>query len=199
MKRTVLTLALACASLPAALSVRAQDAGVTSSNNAKFLQIPGIPGDSTADRHKDWIDLLSFGQTLTPARGRRLSCQGEITKYLDRASPALWAAVASGDSFPEMTIEFANAGGRGEQVFLQQKLIDVRVLRVVFQENGSAPVEALSLLPESIVLKYFPEMRDGTQGPAIERTISCSRDRDDHRYGGGDISRMQGPLPGEQP
>lgn len=162
----------------------------------KFLQIPGIPGDSVDDRHKDWIDLTSFGQTLTPARGRRMSCQGEIVKYLDRASPALWAAVATGDTFPEITLEIARAGG-DQQVFLQQKLIDVRIQRVAFQDGGTVPSEALTLLPQSIVLRYTPLDPRGRPLPAIERTVAC--DGRDGRHDAEEADRSPRALPREQP
>jgi type VI secretion system secreted protein Hcp len=195
MKHAALAVAVVGAALLASRPAEAQ--GGAPQGTQRFLQIPGIPGDATEARHKDWIELMSFGQTLTPSRGRRMSCQGEITKVLDRASPALWAAVASGDSFPEMTVEFLKPG-RGEGLFLQQKLIDVKVRRVSFQENGASPVEALTLLPESIVLKYFPQLPDGSSGPAIERTISCAHDRDD-RFEASDAGRTPSPLAREQP
>jgi type VI secretion system Hcp family effector len=193
MKKVALALAVACASLVASRPAPAQ----TGAGSAKFLQIPGIPGDAIDPRHKDWIELTSFGQTLTPSRGRRMTCQGEVTKFLDRASPALWAAVASGETFPEMTIEFVK-DGKGEQVFLQQKFLDVMVTRVSFQENGTLPLEALTLLPESIVMKYFPQKPDGSLGPAIERTISCARANHD-RNEASEADRTPSPLPREQP
>ena len=30
-----------------------------------FLKIDGIPGESTDDKHKDWIEILSFNHSTT--------------------------------------------------------------------------------------------------------------------------------------
>jgi type VI secretion system Hcp family effector len=190
MKKAVFAAAVLCASLAQPGPAQAQ------STTVKFLQVPGIPGDSLDRNHRDWIDLLSFGQTLTPARGRRMTCQGEIVKLLDRASPALWAAVASGDTFPEMTIEIARAGA-DQAVFLQQKLLDVRIRRVSFQENGPVPAEALTLLPRSIVLRFTPQDQAGRPLPAIERTISCDSREGHHDDDEEEARRAPRALPRE--
>ena len=31
-----------------------------------FMFVPGIPGESTDNRHQGWIDVVSFSQTLRP-------------------------------------------------------------------------------------------------------------------------------------
>ena len=64
-----------------------------------FLKIDGIPGESSDDKHKDWIEILSFSHGLSqPASGSRSSggaasaerCNHSdfsIVKTLDKASP----------------------------------------------------------------------------------------------------------------
>ena len=71
-----------------------------------FLQIDGIPGESTDDKHKDWIELSDAMTTsdVQPTSATRSSAGGGstgrsqhrdyvITKYVDKASPKLYEAV----------------------------------------------------------------------------------------------------------
>ncbi len=44
-----------------------------------FLKIDGIPGESTDDKHKDWIEILSFSHGLSQAATGSRSSGGAAT------------------------------------------------------------------------------------------------------------------------
>ena len=74
-----------------------------------FLKIDGIPGESTDDKHKDWIEVMSYSSGVSQMAGGDRSTGGaatqgrcdhqdiSIVKALDKASPTLnlFAAKAS--------------------------------------------------------------------------------------------------------
>ncbi len=73
-----------------------------------FLKIDKVPGESTDDKHKEWIELLSFQHGMTqPVSGVASTAGGRsaervdiqdlcFTKWLDKASPKLYAACCRG-------------------------------------------------------------------------------------------------------
>ena len=88
-----------------------------------FIKIEGIPGESTDDKHKDWIEVLSYSTGVSqPSAGSASSGGGasseradfqdfSIVKTLDKASPKLALACARGEHIPTVTLELCRAGG----------------------------------------------------------------------------------------
>ncbi len=64
-----------------------------------FLSIPGIPGESTDDKHKDQIDIESYSQSV---EGR--DCQLSFSKRVDKASPLLAEAASTRKTIPSATL-----------------------------------------------------------------------------------------------
>ncbi len=121
-----------------------------------FLKVAGVPGDSTDDKHKDWIDLSSWSWALTnmmaPASGggapvgRPDSSDVLVHKRLDKSSPLLLIACASGQAIPDASIECVKAGSDRNR-FLVVTLQDVRV--TAFKPSAALtadlPVEEVGL------------------------------------------------------
>lgn len=139
-----------------------------------FLLIPEIPGESTDAKHKDWIDLVALGQTLEPLNKRLTTCDAIAVKRLDAASPALWAAVASGQIYPEMRVEMTRPS---EGVtLLEQRLQNVRVLRVAFQTDAGVPGETVTLRPRSMVISYTKtDPKTGKPEGRVSSTVDCQQ------------------------
>lgn len=70
-----------------------------------FLQIPGVPGESTDPKHQDWIELSGIGSSALPSSVSPVIDFGMV-KSVDLSTPALNLACAAGQSFSEMRIEF---------------------------------------------------------------------------------------------
>ena len=155
-------------------SVSTRPAGAQSFN--AFLFIPGIPGSSVDERHKNWIDVLSLSQGLAPVDPKKaiVACNLTVVKLLDVSGPLLWAAAASGQVFPEATIEVARAGGT-QIVFYVIRLANAKIASIQSSiKADSLPVEQMVLAPESATLEMKEQRPDGTFGATISRTFTCA-------------------------
>jgi len=127
-----------------------------------FLKIEGIPGESTDDKHKDWIEILAFSHGLSqPGGGARSSggaASGErcdhmdfsITKTLDKASPKLSLHCCNGQHISKIRMELCRAAG-DKQKYMEYLMSDVIISSV--RPNGSA--QGSEALPtEEVGLSY---------------------------------------------
>lgn len=121
-----------------------------------FLKIDSIKGESKDERHKDWIDLLSYSfgasNTGTFAGGGgggagKVSFQDfSFTKYVDASSPPLFQAVATGKHFKNAILEIVEPPvGKGESQVLRYTLDDVIVTSFFQGGGGDVPVDSFSL------------------------------------------------------
>jgi type VI secretion system secreted protein Hcp len=112
-----------------------------------FMKVDGIPGESTDDKHKDWIEVLSYsGGVSQPASGSASTAGGRsaeranfqdfsVVKDLDKASAKLFLACAKGDHIKKIEIELCRAAG-DKQKYMKYDLSDVIVSGV--RPGGSA-------------------------------------------------------------
>ena len=145
-----------------------------------FLKIDGIPGESTDDKHKDWIEIESFNQGLVqPASATASSVGGAtaervehsplmITKLLDKATPKLLEACCTGKHIKEVTIELCRAGG-DKLKYMEIKLEQVVVSSVDVSGSSASesgfPTESISLNYGKIKWTYTQQRRnDGSGG-----------------------------------
>lgn len=134
-----------------------------SSAFSAYLQIDGVPGESLDDKHKDWIELLSYGHEMTQpvsstkssaggaASGRTQHGDFAVSKYTDKASPKLYEAVSNGKHFGKAKIEVCRSGGT-QVKFLEINLEQVMVSNV--QVNSSSNGSADALPTETVHLNY---------------------------------------------
>ncbi len=143
-----------------------------------FLKIDGIPGESTDDKHKDWIEVTSFNQTMQqPASATASSAGGataervdfgtfDITHLLDKASAKIYEACASGKHIKDVTLELCRAGG-DKTKYMEVKLEQVIISRVTSQGSAgdSFPTETVCFSYGKIKWTYSQQKRaDGTGG-----------------------------------
>jgi len=127
-----------------------------------FLKVDGIPGESTDDKHKDWIEVLSYHMGVSqPATGSRSSGGAasaeranfsdlSIVKALDKASPKLFLACAKGDHITKVTLELCRATG-DKQSYMKYDLSDVIVSSV---RPGGSSHGAETLPLEEVAFNY---------------------------------------------
>jgi type VI secretion system secreted protein Hcp len=114
-----------------------------------FLQLDGVPGESTDDKHKDWIELLSYDHSMMqPVSSTRSSAGGAgsgrtqhgdfmISKHVDKASPKLYEAISNGKHFSKAKIEVCRAGG-SQVKFLEINLEEIMISSVALSGSGTA-------------------------------------------------------------
>jgi type VI secretion system secreted protein Hcp len=112
-----------------------------------FCKVDGIPSESTDDKHKDWIEILSFSHNMNQSASATKSSTGGassgrcdhsdfvIVKQLDKASPKLYELCSSGKHIKEVLIEFCRAGG-DKVKYMEIKMEEVLISSV--SPGGSA-------------------------------------------------------------
>ncbi|GHD57790.1 MULTISPECIES: Hcp family type VI secretion system effector [Jeongeupia] len=143
-----------------------------------FLKIDGIPGESTDDKHKEWIEIQSFAHKIEqPAQATASSAGGataervnhgvyEIEHFLDKASPKIYEACCTGKHIKEVTIELCRAGG-DKVKYMEVKLEQVLISKV--EPTGSAndsgfPQEKVSFSYGKIKWTYTQQKREDGSG-----------------------------------
>jgi len=140
-----------------------------------FLKIDGIAGESTDDKHKDWIEVISYSfgvsqmasvadrSATTSAAGSRADFQDlSIVKTFDKASPKIFLACANGQHFKEVTLELCRAGG-DKQKYWDCKLSDVIVTSVgTGGGGGGEPTETVDFNFGKMEQTYTQIGRDGS-------------------------------------
>jgi type VI secretion system secreted protein Hcp len=103
-----------------------------------FLKIDVIPGESTDDKHKDWIEVLSFNHGVSqPASGSASTAGGRSAERcnhqdfrfvhaLDKATPKLALYCCNGTHIKEIKMELCRAAG-DKQKYMEYKLSEVIV------------------------------------------------------------------------
>ena len=103
-----------------------------------FLKIDGVPGESTDDKHKNWIEILSFSHGVSQSSSGSASSGGgrsaercdhqdfSIVKTLDKASPKLALYCSNGTHIKEVKLELCRATG-DKQKYMEYKMSDVIV------------------------------------------------------------------------
>jgi len=143
-----------------------------------FLKIEGIPGESQDTKHKGEIEVgaWSWGESAsvpTPGAG---GGAGKVTiqpftfsSGISKASPLLMKACASGQHI-KSALFTARHGGQTQVEFLTIALGDVLVSSYQTGgggEDGSAPLESISLNFRTIRVEYKETKPDGTAGTPV--------------------------------
>ncbi len=121
-----------------------------------FLKIDGIPGESLDKSHKDEIEIDSyswgvantgsFGGGGGGGEGKAVPQDFSFTTKLNKATPLLMKACATGQHIKEATLTVRKAGGNGFE-FLKIKLSDILVsgLSPGGADGDDLPTESFSM------------------------------------------------------
>jgi len=132
-----------------------------------FLKIEGVAGESTDSKHKDWIEVesFSFGATQT-GTSRASGGAGKVsmqdfhfTMKVNKASPTLFLAAATGEHLKKVELALAKSG----QDYMKWTFTDVMVSSYQVGGSGDAvPTDQISLNFAKVEFEYKPQKADGT-------------------------------------
>lgn len=143
-----------------------------------FAKLGDIKGESVDAKHKDEIEVLSFswGVSNPPVPGGGGGGAGKATfqdlvivHRIDKASPVLMQACATGKHLKDATITHRKAG-KGQHEYLIVKLDDVLITAVSHSGNSGQPdtgSETVSLTFGKVDLEYRPQRPDGSPDAGI--------------------------------
>ena len=139
-----------------------------------FAKLGDIKGESSDAKHKDGVEVLSFSWGVTNAGSVGVGPGGgggaakatfrdlSIVHTIDKASPSLLKACATGMHLPGATITQRKAG-KDQQEYLVIKMNDVIITGVVDgSATGQPSSETVTLAFAKIDLEYRPQKPDGT-------------------------------------
>ncbi len=118
-----------------------------------YLKIEGIPGESTARGFENQVEVESWSWGMSQAvaaRGREGTMLADranpqpftFVKRIDKASPLLYKAMASGQHFPSVTLTLCRAGG-DKQPYMRYVLHDCFITSIK-PVAGDVPMEQVS-------------------------------------------------------
>ena len=126
-----------------------------------YLQIDGIKGESTDDKHKDWIECTSVNWGVSQPRSATASTGGGhtaercehkevvFTKLADLSSPILLQTCSAGKTIPKAKLEFMRADGQGDRI----KYFEIELENVLI--GAIRPeVDEGSIIQETVGLKF---------------------------------------------
>ncbi|EAP97568.1 hypothetical protein JNB_18898 [Janibacter sp. HTCC2649] len=141
-----------------------------------FARIGAINGESRDARHKDEIDVLSWSWGLSQSGaaghggGRGGAGAGKatfhdftFTHHIDKASPLLMKACATGEHIRDATLTVRKSG-QGQQDYVIITMNDLLVTGVSTRVSveGDATMEEVVLAFAKVDLEYKPQKPDGS-------------------------------------
>jgi type VI secretion system secreted protein Hcp len=148
-----------------------------------YIQIKDAPGESTDDKHKDWIEISSYSHHIhQPASATASSAGGataervehgtfDFVHLLDKATPKLFEFCCTGKHLPEVAIELCRAGGdkfKYMEIKLSAVIVSTISTNASSRGDSNFPTETISLSYGKIEATYFQQKRaDGSGGGQV--------------------------------
>jgi type VI secretion system secreted protein Hcp len=143
-----------------------------------YLKIDGIDGESTDAVHKDEIDVLSWSWSETNTgshaggggggAGKVVMNDFHFTMSVNKATPKLMLACATGQHIAEATLTCRKAGG-DQQEYMKIKFTDLLISS--YQTGGSSgsviPTDQISFNFSKIEMEYAPQDEKGALGGPV--------------------------------
>lgn len=149
------------------------------------LKIADVKGDSSARGHRDEIDVLSWSwgmskndQATGVSRRTTMSlCVQDlsITKYHDGASPELYQALSSGQSFATATLSVRKPGGAHDYILYEMSNVTVTSVSTGGTGDEDQVSETIGLKFQNVKGTYTPRNPDGSAGQPESWTALTGR------------------------
>ena len=153
-----------------------------------FAKIGDIKGESLDDKHKGEIDVLSWSWGVTQSgsmahgggggEGKAHFNDFSFTHSVDKASPVLLKACATGEHIKEATLTVRKAG-KGQQEFLIIKMNDIIITGVTPSGagDGAGTAEHIALQFAKVDLEYKPQKPDGSLDAGVHFVFDIKNNR----------------------
>ena len=134
-----------------------------------FAKIGDIKGESLDSKHKEEVEVLSWSWGVTNGGavgeggggGKANFHDFNFTHHIDRSSPVLLTACATGEHIKDATITVRKAG-KGQQEFLIIKMNDIIVTSVNSGGGSGEGAENVALRFSKVDVEYKPQKADGS-------------------------------------
>ena len=141
-----------------------------------FAKLGDIKGESLDAKHKDEIEVLSYSWGVSNAgsmahgsgggEGKSTFQDLSFVHSVDKASPVLMQACATGVHLKEATITHRKAG-KEQHEYMVVKMNDVIITGVTHGGSGDGHSENVSLSFSKVSVEYKPQKADGSLDAGI--------------------------------
>jgi type VI secretion system secreted protein Hcp len=142
-----------------------------------FAKLGDIKGESLDAKHKDEIEVLSYSWGVTNAgsmahgsgggEGKATFHDLSFVHNIDKASPILMQACATGVHIKEATITHRKAG-KEQHEYLIVKMNDVVITGVTHGGSGDGHSENVSMSFAKVAVEYKPQKADGSLDAGVK-------------------------------
>lgn len=159
-----------------------------------FLKLDGIDGESQDDAHQDWIVITSFsegvsaplaaGQTGAGGGTVRPTFSGlTVSKFVDRASPAIRQNLAKGAAIPNAHLVVRRAGTNKSEVFFEILMENVVLTSVSAGGTGGEDrlTENVTLNFSKILWRYTPFV-NGNPGTSVPLGWNIEKNAEENSF-----------------
>lgn len=150
-----------------------------------YLKVKDVNGKSTDDKHKDWIEVLSYNWGVSQsASGGGMQSEARadlqdlsIVKELDIASPKLAEECAKGTRIDEVKLELCRAGGQ------QEKYMEYTMEGCVISSysigggGGGAPTESVTFRYGKMKWNYIKLDKKGKAAGNVPGGWDCDANK----------------------
>lgn len=146
-----------------------------------FLKLSKTEGESTDDKHKNEIQIMSFSWGASNpvsstfgtgmSVGKATLSDVSFTKTMDKSSSVMFKHMCTGTHLDEALFTFRKSGDAdtGNLEYLKIKLTDVMVSGVTFADHGGSDLgmESWSMTYVAVSFEYKPVDNKGKLGTAV--------------------------------
>jgi len=143
---------------------------------AMYLNLKGVTGECTVDKHVGDIDLVSWSWGMQAAHYLGTEPTGaakfnmlNVVKRVDRATPALFQYLDTHKVVGSGKLTVSKSSGGSPLEYMVIELTNVRVITVDVRSQDSELVENVALSAETITVNYVPQ---GSGGDLASGAIS---------------------------
>jgi type VI secretion system secreted protein Hcp len=120
--------------------------------NDVYLQIDGIKGESTDDKHKDWIEVSNVNSGIHQPRAESVSTAGghtsgkadlsniTFTKLADLSSPILKQHCAMGKTIAKAVLHYMRADGNGTPICYYKEELENVMISGISSNSGDGGI-----------------------------------------------------------
>ncbi len=176
-----------------------------------FLQIDGISGASTNNRHRDWIDIDSFswgiknsgsvGSGGGSSVGKAVFSPFSWTQQVNKSVPPMTVGVASGKHYLNATLDVQQEG-KTPFVFFRMSFDDVQLTALDIAGAGGVQGVTAALNYSKITMTYWPQKADGGLGSPVIGGWDLKKNSAAAFFGSPDVLQglfLAGPTPSAVP
>ncbi len=152
-----------------------------------FLKINGVDGESNDEKHKNEIEIENYAFGVSQqgtmsfggggGAGKAQFQDFQFTKRVDKGTPNLFVAAATGRHFDQAKLTVRKAGGKQEE-YLKVTFKDVIISNYSTSgSEGAVPLESMSLNFTEAVYEYSPQSKSGGLEGAVTGGYNVKENR----------------------